>query len=88
MARGEALARRFVVEGRAEEGDDAVADHLVEDAAVLPDEVHRVAAPDLDELGDRAGDLQDLLREPREPGDVDVEDRDLGLARARGSAAA
>ena len=48
---------------------------------MLPDEVHRVPAPHLDELGDLGRRLQDLLGHAGEARDVRVEDRDLGLSR-------
>ena len=51
------------VERRPEERDHAVADHLVEHAAVLPHELDGVAAPGLDELGDPRRCLQDCLRD-------------------------
>ena len=81
-----ALLRRVAEEGRTEEADDAVADHLVEDAAVLPQEAHRARAPAVDELGDRRRALEHLLAELREAVDVGVEDRDRCPRAASGSA--
>src|SRR5690606_8612894 len=75
------LAGRPLEEGRTEETDDAVADHLVEDGVLLPEQGDDVAAPDLDELGDLRGLSEVLLGDARETADVTEHRGDHGFAR-------
>src|SRR5581483_5786863 len=78
---GEPLARLLVVEGRAEERDDAVADHLVEDALLGPDAIDGAPAPGVDEAEDPLRRDEHLLGEPREAADVREDHGDRLLVR-------
>src|SRR5262249_25627729 len=72
---------RHVVKRRTEERDDAIANHLVEDAVMLPYEIDGSLAPCFDELSDFFGRLEHLLGDAREARDVDVENADDLFAR-------
>ena len=76
-----ARSRLVAEERRPEQADDAVADHLVEHAAVRSENAHRLFAPVVDELADALGALEHLLADAGEAVDVGEENADLFVAR-------